>query len=100
MWLESEVFANVVKEWWEEAHITGHASFVVASKLKVVASKLKVVKERLKKWIEMFLVTSRLKSMIFWVLSILWVLKKNHLDLVVLKSSKGKLPKMSGPGLL
>jgi len=66
----------------------------------LLQASLRLLKRSSRSGIEMFLVTSRLKSMIFWVLSILWVLKKNHLDLVVLKSSKGKLPKMSGPGLL
>jgi len=32
---------DVVKEWWEEAEVTGYASYVVANKLKVVKKKLK-----------------------------------------------------------
>lgn len=45
----------------EEDEVTGYASCVVASKLKVV-------KKKLMNWNGDFLVTSRIKSMIFWVL--------------------------------
>ena len=59
-WLQSEGFVDIVKEWWGEAKVTGYASYVVASKLKVV-------KEKLKKWNRDVFGNSKLKSMICWV---------------------------------
>ena len=41
MWLESEGFVDIVEDWWEEAEVTGYASYVVASKLNVFMEKLK-----------------------------------------------------------
>lgn len=40
---EVEGFCDCVKRWWEEAHVEGYSSFVVARTLKLV-------KEEIKKW--------------------------------------------------
>ena len=42
MWLHSEGFSNVIKQWWGEAQVNGFASYVVANKLKYIKVKLKV----------------------------------------------------------
>jgi len=36
MWLESEGFSDLIKEWWGEVQVPGFASFIVASKLKYI----------------------------------------------------------------
>ena len=42
MWLRSEGFSDVIKQWWGEARVYGFASYVVANKLKFIKGKLKV----------------------------------------------------------
>jgi len=43
MWLEIEVFRDLIKRWREKAHVEGYASFMVVKKLKLV-------KVEIKKW--------------------------------------------------
>jgi len=42
MWLKAEGITDLIKKWWEEVEVTGFASFVLASKLKVVKEELKI----------------------------------------------------------
>ena len=41
MWLEVELFRDLIKRWWEEARVEAYASFVVAKKLKVIKAEIK-----------------------------------------------------------
>jgi len=66
----------------------------------LLQASLRLLKRSSRSGIEMFLVTLRLKSMIFWVLSTLWMRKKNHVAFNTDESSKEKLLTRIAPKLL